>query len=78
MPALQLPLERRGPVMKPTHAVPSMTEAGTREVGYTWEAIAAKATSLQGVLVRLSAPEGWCVEEVTRYLGFASYYVLPR
>lgn len=57
-----------------------------REGGYTREAVAAKATSLEGVLVSLSAPEqkqfmaseGWSVEEVTRYLGFASYYVLPR
>lgn len=57
-----------------------------REGGYTREAVAAKASSLEGVLVSLSAPEqkqfmaseGWNVEEVTRYLGFASYYCLPR
>jgi tRNA (cmo5U34)-methyltransferase len=57
-----------------------------REGEYTREAVAAKATSLEGVLVSLSAPEqkqfmqaeGWAVEEVTRYLGFASYYCLPR
>jgi tRNA (cmo5U34)-methyltransferase len=57
-----------------------------REGGYTREAVAKKADSLEGVLVSLSAPEqkqfmaseGWHVEEVTRYLGFASYYCLPR
>jgi len=57
-----------------------------REAGYTEESVSKKATSLEGVLVSLSAPEqkqfmaaeGWSVEEVTRYLGFASYYCLPR
>lgn len=57
-----------------------------RSGGYTRDAVNAKAKSLEGVLVSLSAPEqkqfmqneGWSVEEVTRYLGFASYYLLPR
>ena len=54
--------------------------------GYSRESVEAKAKSLEGVLVSLSAPEqkqfmaneGWAVEEVTRYLGFASYYCLPK
>ena len=54
--------------------------------GYSAEAVAAKAESLQGVLVSLSAPEqkqfiaaeGFAVEEVCRYLGFATYYCLPK
>lgn len=57
-----------------------------REGGYSKDSVAKKARSLEGVLVSLSAPEqkqfmaseGWSVEEVTRYLGFASYYCLPR
>lgn len=57
-----------------------------REGGYDAASVDAKAASLEGVLVSLSAPEqkqfmaseGWHVEEVTRYLGFASYYLLPR
>lgn len=57
-----------------------------RNGGYSREAVDAKAKSLEGVLVSLSAPEqkqfmqneGWSVEEVTRYLGFASYYCIPR
>lgn len=57
-----------------------------REGGYTKEVVERKAQSLENVLVSLSAPEqkqfmmaeGWQVEEVTRYLGFASYYCLPR
>jgi tRNA (cmo5U34)-methyltransferase len=54
--------------------------------GYTAELVDAKARALEGVLVSLSAPEqkqfmqseGWSVEEVSRYLGFATYYLLPR
>jgi tRNA (cmo5U34)-methyltransferase len=54
--------------------------------GYSVDEIDAKARSLEGVLVSLSAPEqkslmateGWEVEEVCRYLGFATYYCLPK
>lgn len=57
-----------------------------RTGGYSMESVTAKERSLEGVLVSLSAPEqkqlmaaeGWDVEEVTRYLGFASYYLLPK
>lgn len=53
---------------------------------YSTESVTAKERALEGVLVSLSAPEqkqlmaaeGWEVEEVTRYLGFASYYLLPK
>ena len=54
--------------------------------GYSREEVRAKASSLEGVLVSLSAPEcktmllneGWNPEEVIRYLGFAGYYCVPR
>lgn len=54
--------------------------------GYPVEQVARKARSLEGVLVPMDAPqmkgmltaEGFAVEEVTRYLGFASWYCLPR
>jgi tRNA (cmo5U34)-methyltransferase len=54
--------------------------------GYSAESVEAKARSLEGVLVSLTAPEmkqslqaeGFAVEEVTRYLGFAAYYALPK
>lgn len=57
-----------------------------REAGYTKESVEKKSASLENVLVSLSAPEqkqfmmseGWHVEEVTRYLGFAAYYCIPR
>lgn len=57
-----------------------------REGGYSKESVERKSASLENVLVSLSAPEqkqlmmaeGWQVEEVTRYLGFASYYCIPR
>jgi hypothetical protein len=53
--------------------------------GYPLDVVRAKAKSLEGVLVSLSAPEmkgvlkneGWNPEEVIRYLGFAGYYCLP-
>jgi tRNA (cmo5U34)-methyltransferase len=55
-------------------------------MGYSPSMIDAKARALEGVLVPMNAPEqkalisneGWNVEEVTRYLGFASWYCLPR
>ena len=54
--------------------------------GYTTEEVEAKAESLKGVLVSLSAPEtktmllneGWWPEEVMRSLGFALYYCVPK
>ena len=54
--------------------------------GYPLDEVEAKAESLEGVLVSLSAPEcktmllneGWNPEEVIRYLGFAGYYCVPR
>ena len=54
--------------------------------GYELDCVRAKAKSLEGVLVSLSAPEmkavllneGWNPEEVIRYLGFAGYYCLPK
>ena len=58
-----------------------------RRVGrYGKEQIDCKARALEGVLVSLSAPEfkqvlqaeGFAVEEVTRYLGFGSWYAIPR
>ena len=53
--------------------------------GYSVEEIRAKAESLEGRLVPNDAPgqkamlmrEGWSVEEVVRYLGFAAWQCLP-
>ncbi len=57
-----------------------------RRAGYPPEEIDAKAKALEGALVSLNAPEqkallqseGFAVEEVIRYLGFAAWYCLPR
>jgi tRNA (cmo5U34)-methyltransferase len=54
--------------------------------GYCVKDIDAKAESLEGVLVSYNAPqiknalmnEGWFPEEVIRFLGFASWYCLPK
>lgn len=53
--------------------------------GYSAEAVDAKARSLEGALVSMDAPgqkailmrEGWSVEEIIRYLGFAAWQCLP-
>ena len=53
--------------------------------GYSAEAVEAKARSLEGALVSMDAPgqkailmrEGWSVEEIIRYLGFAAWQCLP-
>jgi len=54
--------------------------------GYSEANVIQKNESLENVLVSLSAPEqkqmmmaeGWIVEEVTRYLGFATFYLIPK
>jgi tRNA (cmo5U34)-methyltransferase len=53
--------------------------------GYSVEAVEGKARSLEGALVSMDAPgqkailmrEGWSVEEIIRYLGFAAWQCLP-
>ena len=54
--------------------------------GYDPETVDEKAKSLEGVLVSLDAPgmkamltaEGFDVEEIIRYLGFAAWQCIPR
>lgn len=54
--------------------------------GYTPESIRQKARAIEGVLVPNDAPgqkamiqtEGFAVEEVIRYLGFAAWHCIPR
>jgi tRNA (cmo5U34)-methyltransferase len=76
----------RGQTSRFEQTISDEYRAWKMRAGYSRESVEAKATSLQGILVSLSAPEqkqfmaseGWAVEEVCRYLGFATYYCLPR
>jgi tRNA (cmo5U34)-methyltransferase len=76
----------RGQTSRFEEAISSEYRSWKIRAGYSKESVETKAASLQGVLVSLSAPEqkqfiaseGWAVEEVCRYLGFATYYCLPR
>lgn len=76
----------RGQTSRFEDAIASEYKSWKVRSGYSVESVEAKARSLRGVLVSLSAPEqkqfmaseGWHVEEICRYLGFATYYCLPR
>lgn len=54
--------------------------------GYSWEDVYDKSKALQGVLVSYDAPglknlvtrAGFEIEEITRYLGFASWICYPK
>jgi len=76
----------RGQTSEHQVALAKIYEQWKVDSGYSLDSIRAKAKSLEGVLVSLSAPEmkgmlmndGWNPEEVIRYLGFAGYYCLPN